>query len=108
MGKVLSYRYLTCQVALLFVFLVFFLIYLLSVDWDFTFIWKSTPKVELFNDNDIEIRIKEGVDSANRVQDATLFTLCQNTDLGGMLHSIKSVEERFNNRYHYPCMGFRQ
>lgn len=34
-------------------------------------------------------------------ENATLFTLVRNKELDGMLSSIKYVEERFNNRFHY-------
>ncbi|WBW74767.1 alpha-1,2-mannosyltransferase Omh3 [Schizosaccharomyces osmophilus] len=33
---------------------------------------------------------------------ATLFMLCRNRDLAAALSSIQNVEDRFNNRYHYP------
>lgn len=32
---------------------------------------------------------------------ATFVTLARNKDLGGIIHSIKHVEERFNQNYHY-------
>ncbi|VUG17551.1 KTR1 [Brettanomyces bruxellensis] len=34
-------------------------------------------------------------------ENATLFSLVRNSELDGMLSSIKYVEERFNNRFHY-------
>lgn len=42
------------------------------------------------------------LDSTERVAGATFFTICRNSDLEGMVLSIKSLEERFNHRYHYP------
>ncbi|KAG7848788.1 hypothetical protein KL941_001606 [Ogataea angusta] len=34
-------------------------------------------------------------------ENATFFSLVRNSELPGMLQSIKSVEQRFNNRHHY-------
>ena len=63
-------------------------------------------------DEDIDIRHKvltqEQMDSTNitkmeqKVEDATFFTICRNSDIQGILQSIKSVEKRFNKDYHYP------
>lgn len=38
----------------------------------------------------------------NSLQNATLMTLCRNSDLYEMLETIQSVEDRFNSQYHYP------
>lgn len=37
----------------------------------------------------------------NRLENATMYTLCQNKDLYEMVESVRSVEEKFNNQYHY-------
>lgn len=33
---------------------------------------------------------------------ATLVILCRNSDLDGVIHSVQSVEDRFNRRHGYP------
>lgn len=57
--------------------------------------------VTAVDDNDIEIIPKDRI-KVNGIEGATFFTLCRNEDLKGMLSSIKSVEERFNQWHHYP------
>lgn len=72
----------------------------------------NSTSFSIVKDDDIDIREKilspEQRDStnatkwANRVQDATFFTICRNSDMQGILKSIRSVESRFNKDYHYP------
>ncbi|CDK29721.1 unnamed protein product [Kuraishia capsulata CBS 1993] len=40
-------------------------------------------------------------DSENTRENATFFSLVRNSDKFGLLKSIRSVEDRFNGRYHY-------
>lgn len=56
---------------------------------------------QIDDDNDIETRQKHNVEF-NGTPKATFFTICRNEDLVGMLSSIGSVEERFNQFHHYP------
>lgn len=37
----------------------------------------------------------------NRLENATMYTLCQNKDLEEMVDAVRSVEEKFNKDYHY-------
>lgn len=79
-----------------------FLIYVLTLDFnDVETIENIEEKQNFIIDDDIEIRRKSLI-GEERIQNATFFTLCRNSDLDGILESIKSLEARFNNRYHYP------
>lgn len=42
------------------------------------------------------------IQDATRRENAAFVVLCRNSDLKGILGSIKSVEEKFNNKFHYP------
>lgn len=84
------------------VFLSTLLICVLTLDFDSVkTIDTSYDRPAVVIDDDIEIRRKYS-DSAERVSNATFFTLCRNSDLDGILHSIQSLEARFNQKYHYP------
>lgn len=66
---------------------------------DYSRPWAVPSLVEVV-DNDIQT--VAGMPLVDGVENATFFTLCRNSDMTAMLASIKSVEERFNNRHHYP------
>lgn len=59
-------------------------------------------------DNDIDYWKSNVTNTENvksnyaRVEGATFFTLCRNSDLSGIKQSIKSMEERFNYNKNYP------
>lgn len=38
----------------------------------------------------------------NRKANATLLLLARNSDLGGVIESMRSMEDRFNSKFGYP------
>lgn len=61
----------------------------------------SAAVAPLFAVKDTDIDFRRGK-TVIGVERATLFTLCRNEDLGGMLASIKSLQVRFNDKHNYP------
>jgi len=60
----------------------------------------ETKKSQQDLDVQTTINVSQSIDSYNRAN-ATFITLARNSDLWDLVESIRNVEDRFNDKYHY-------
>jgi alpha 1,2-mannosyltransferase len=67
------------------------------------FIYSQLPGISSL-DELLTFTAKSNITTDFKIQreNATLLTLCRNSDLYELLETIQSVEDRFNSQYHYP------
>lgn len=59
----------------------------------------NKPEPEQSNEKPSTATTNEGI---SQLENAVIFSLVRNSELQGMINSIKFLEQRFNKNYHYP------